>query len=1235
ATKPYRLRCSLLGHSMDVRAVAAAHFPDGAIVTGSRDRTTRIWIPNEGSPDYFESQCLTGPTNFVSSVCTVPPSDQYPSGLILVGSNDCCIYCFSPENPQPLYKLLGHSGVVCALAAGQFGTLLSGSWDKSARVWFGQKCMLTLEGHQGPVWAVQILPKQGLMLTGSADKTVRLWRAGKCERVFSGHEDCVRGLAVLSNLEFLSSSNDCTVRHWRATGDCLRIYNGHTNFVYSICVLPDGGGEEFVTCGEDRTLRVWASGGECLQTLRLPAQSIWSVACLANGDIIAGSSDGVARVFTRHSELQAPLEEQKAFEEEVSKSTLPAQELGDLKVNELPGKEVLLERGKRDGQTKLVRDGGVVSAFQWVAVDNEWQKIGDVVGAPNSDTPQGKVTFEGKEYDYVFDVDLDDGSKMKLPYNLAEDPWFAAQAFIHRNNLSQYYLDQVANFIVRNTKGMVMESGAATTGFADPFTGGSRYIPGTAPPPGSAPGNVLARTGSGQIPNDGAPIELDGAAGDMTPGAEHFFPHTTFLRFDVANTQGILAKLREFNTQVPPEDIVADEELVRLMALCSAACSPDEGQMAALEKIVHWPREFVFPALDLLRLALRNPAVNSRVCNSGGGPQLCSHLIALLGASGTSSNAAANQMLSLRALCNLFSQPGGEALALRERTRWHCGARGRRTTRTGKEAAVQLLTTVTAAAPELTDGEAQFRLLVAAGTVCFGEDGAAEESRDLARALDVPAVAEKWAAVDMPSKVGRCARELMAVLSAAIRRIPHVPSAKHATMSRIPKPGARAERRSNPQACFHLQKKESSLSMDLVKLARKSGQLNLTGRGMIEVPEIVWNINNLTEEERQGLSVSLDHCDGDRWWDQADLTKLYLSSNQLTVLSPDIERLQALNILEVNDNQLCGLPETIGKLGQLSKLNISRNKIESLPDSFFELKELRQLIGHHNSISELSDDISNLSLMEMMDLSNNRLSSLPATIGFLSRLTNLNLSHNNLTELPPEMGSMNALQVLDVSVNKLRSLPEPVGSLCHLEQLFVQQNELSALPPFSGCGKLKELHAGSNGIQELPIEVIETLLSLRTLDLKNNRLKTLSPDITMIQGLERLDLSNNDLSSLPYELGALVHLKGLGVEGNPLRTIRRDIVKRGTVHLLKWLQDHLEHSPEAAARKRLSGGSVTSDGSDLIDSIERFALKTTHALDLSKRSLQDVPEEIFKMASECDVNQIDLSKNSLTSLPKG
>ncbi|KAL1423461.1 hypothetical protein MTO96_021072 [Rhipicephalus appendiculatus] len=131
----------------------------------------------------------------------------------------------------------------------------------------------------------------------------------------------------------------------------------------------------------------------------------------------------------------------------------------------------------------------------------------------------------------------------------------------------------------------------------------------------------------------------------------------------------------------------------------------------------------------------------------------------------------------------------------------------------------------------------------------------------------------------------------------------------------------------------------------------------------------------------------------------------------------------------------------------------------------------------------------------------------------------------------------------------------------------------------------------------------------------------------MIQGLERLDLSNNNLSSLPYELGTLVHLKGLGVEGipsGPFAGISSSGCKIG------WA-NHLKVLPASGCPE----GAGLSDGSDLIESIEKFALKTTHALELSKRSLHDVPEEIFKMAAECDANTVDLSKNALESVPKG
>lgn len=45
---------------------------------------------------------------------------------------------------------------------------------------------MTLKGHEAAVWSVALMPTQGLMLTGSADKTVKLWRAGKCEKTFEG-----------------------------------------------------------------------------------------------------------------------------------------------------------------------------------------------------------------------------------------------------------------------------------------------------------------------------------------------------------------------------------------------------------------------------------------------------------------------------------------------------------------------------------------------------------------------------------------------------------------------------------------------------------------------------------------------------------------------------------------------------------------------------------------------------------------------------------------------------------------------------------------------------------------------------------------------------------------------------------------------------------------------------------------------------------------------------------------
>ncbi|GFS06857.1 phospholipase A-2-activating protein, partial [Elysia marginata] len=466
---PYKLRCNLAGHQKDVRALVSAIFPDNGLISGSRDNTSCIWANKDGTNEFHQETVHRGHTNFVSSLCVMPPDDTYPQGLIITGSNDKTILAYTPGSAEPVFKLTGHEGNVCALASGKFGFLLSGSWDKTARVWLNQKCVMVLEGHEMAVWAVGIISGQGIMLTGSADKTIKAWKAGKCIQVYKGHTDCVRGLGVVSESEFLSCSNDASIRRWAVTsGDCLNVYFGHTNYVYSLSILPNG--QDFITGGEDRTLRVWKDG-DCFQTLYHPCESVWAVCALPNGDIATGASDGMIRIFTQVAERVASQEVLETYEASLASAPVASQPLGDIKVEDLPGPDSLQNPGKKDSQTTMINTGSGVDVYQWDASQGRWIKIGNVVGSSGStQRTSGKTLHEGKEYDYVFTVDIQEGAPpLKLPFNISEEPWMAAQKFLDKHQLPQAYLEQVANFIIENTKGVTLGMGSAMA-HTDPFT---------------------------------------------------------------------------------------------------------------------------------------------------------------------------------------------------------------------------------------------------------------------------------------------------------------------------------------------------------------------------------------------------------------------------------------------------------------------------------------------------------------------------------------------------------------------------------------------------------------------------------------------------------------------------------------------------------------------------------------------------------------------------------------------
>lgn len=65
------------------------------------------------------------------------------------------------------------------------------------------------------------------------------------------------------------------------------------------------------------------------------------------------------------------------------------------------------------------------------------------------------------------------------------------------------------------------------------------------------------------------------------------------------------------------------------------------------------------------------------------------------------------------------------------------------------------------------------------------------------------------------------------------------------------------------------------------------------------VPQRVWHVNDPPSKEDSGCtSFEVD----ERWWDQIELTRLNLSSNEINEISDDIQNLPALQYLDVSSN---------------------------------------------------------------------------------------------------------------------------------------------------------------------------------------------------------------------------------------------------------------------------------------------------------------------------------------------
>ncbi|KAI0010836.1 ubiquitin homeostasis protein lub1 [Xylariaceae sp. FL0662B] len=750
----FKLSAQLAAHDADVRGVC---FPSSNLVlSASRDHTVRVWKRTSTSPPAFEPSITNQGSEFVNSLAYIPPSSDFPDGLVISGGTDTIIdvrTATSTPSDNAERLLIGHARNICALAIAPGGKyVVSGSWDNTARVWNVEKweTEVVLGGHEGAVWDVLPLD-EATVATGCADKNIRIYSlrsavGGEVEpRSTIYTPDVVRALCQVpkdhpSGADIASASNDGIIRLWKLSGQQVGSLHGHESFIYDLAALPSG---ELVSSGEDRTVRIW-KGRDCVQTITHPAISVWTVAaCPENGDIVSGASDGVVRIFSRSPERLASPEALAHFEESVKSSSIPQQQVGGVNKEKLPGPDFLKNKsGTKEGQVQMIKEeNGSVTAHQWSTGQQQWINVGTVVDTVGSSGR--KIEYNGQSYDYVFDVAIEEGApSLKLPYNLSENPYARAQKFIDDNELSQNFLDQVAQFIVSNTQGATIGQGSGDSGGPDPYGTESRYRP------GEEPSSSRTRT----LPQQ---EYLDITAAKYEP---------MFKKILSVNSALIAAGRKDHSLNPPAQDALAG---IRQNLEANKPITDAESINLVVMMCTQWDYTDRLAPLDLLRCIATSPATAKFRSSSFGSPLQIAIYAALAGVPAGSQPNENCVMMAARTLTNLFKSAEGRSLlaqppeaqravefihhvlgiggqpaigafnrnlhiALTTATVNYAVLASRQLGSVPANIQVRLLAALTHILRKQTDGEVVFRTLVALGTLITVIGKADPEARSLA-----------------------------------------------------------------------------------------------------------------------------------------------------------------------------------------------------------------------------------------------------------------------------------------------------------------------------------------------------------------------------------------------------------------------------------------------------------------------------------------------------------------------
>ncbi|KAK4057285.1 U3 small nucleolar RNA-associated protein 13 [Microbotryomycetes sp. JL221] len=309
----------LAGHG-DVALCLARSTAGDVLVSGSKDKTARVW----------QSQSLSGDVGTTSSSTT-----QWVCSGIAEGHVESI-------------------GAV-AMSKRERNFFITASQDRTAKVWDlaallnknktlqerqapeSIKALTTSKIHDKDINALDISPNDKLLASGSQDRTAKLFAISYTTKskstpaaaslsllgTFKGHKRGVWTVKFSPTDQCLATgSGDRSIKLWNLTDfTCIKTFEGHSNSILRIDFLTRG--MQLTSCGSDGLVKVWnVKDEQCVATLDNHEDKIWALSVSKDESrIVSGAADSVITVWqdvTEEEELEkiAEREEQVLMEQD-------------------------------------------------------------------------------------------------------------------------------------------------------------------------------------------------------------------------------------------------------------------------------------------------------------------------------------------------------------------------------------------------------------------------------------------------------------------------------------------------------------------------------------------------------------------------------------------------------------------------------------------------------------------------------------------------------------------------------------------------------------------------------------------------------------------------------------------------------------------------------------------------------------------------------------------------------